>query len=561
MSTNTDLAAWGEPAASTEEELLAQFLDTALEKLGRGEEVSTTQLLRGSPELLERGEQLLHDSRPLHEAAFRVWEHSCLSGDATSSVPDSPEPSQRSARRGSEPDPFPGEFLVQRLLGSGSFGEVWLADDLHLGRPVALKMLRVPSRSVRQSLAVLRNDARLLAAMRHPNVVQVHAWRHTAAADGERPCLVLQYVAGGSLADRVKRDGPLSWPLAGRYIADVADGLLHVHSRGIIHRDVKPANILWDPETDEALLTDFGLSAYLAEAGSTAGTPHYMAPEAFCGCITPALDVYGLAASLFYLVTGTVPFPYDALDDLLLHIERGLPEPDPRCAGLPADLERLIREGLTAQPERRPELGAFAAALRGSLNLLLADTLTLPSAGERPAAPVNLQLIVSRQVDRSRFVPVASTKPPSERFLRDLQRVPPSPDQVLLRTGDRVRLEVLADQPGFVVVFNVGPTGNLNLLYPAGPDSGKTPRVEANRSLHILDVELTPPAGRERLVAIWSREPLPLRLKELLGLAERDQALPSVAYRATRDMVRVQQSLRIIRPEDRRTLVLELGHH
>jgi serine/threonine protein kinase len=450
---------------------------------------------------------------------------------------------------------------VRRLLGSGSFGEVWLADDLHLGRPVALKMLRVPPRSVGHSLAVLRNDARLLAAMRHPNVVQVHAWRHTAAADGERPCLVLQYVAGGSLADRVKRDGPLSWPLAGRYIADVAEGLLHVHSRGIIHRDVKPANILWDPEADEALLTDFGLSAYLAEAGSTAGTPHYMAPEAFHGCVAPALDVYGLAASLFYLVTGTVPFPCDTLDDLLLHIERGLPEPDWRCAGLPADLERLIREGLAAQPERRPELGAFAAALRGSLNLLLADTLTLPSAGEKPAAPVNLRLIVSRQVDRSRFVPVAATKPPSERFLRDLQRVPPSPDQVLLRTGDRVRLEVLADQPGFVVVFNVGPTGNLNLLYPIGTDGGKTPRLEANRPLHILDVELTPPAGRERLVAIWSREPLPLQLEELLGLAERDEALPSVAYRATRDMVRVQQSLRTIRPEDRRTLVLELGHH
>jgi serine/threonine protein kinase len=548
MSTNADLAAWGEPAASPKEELLAEFLDAALDKLGRGEEVPTAQLLAGAPDLLERGEQLVRYSRPLSEAATRVLEQLTLCADTAALGADT------------WPDPFPGEFRVRRLLGSGSFGEVWLADDLHLGRSVALKMLRVPDESAAHLLGILRNEARLLAAMRHPNIVQVYAWRQTAAPDGERPCLVLQYVAGGSLADRVRANGPLSWPLAGRYVADVAEGLLHVHARGVIHRDVKPSNILWDPEPDEALLTDFGVSARLMDAGGTAGTLPYMAPEAFRGRVTLALDVYGLAATFFRLVTGTVPFPADTIDDLLRQIERGLPDPDPRCTGLPAPLERLTRAALAAQPERRPALGEFAAELRGSLNRLLADTLTLPPAGAPQPAPVDLRLIVSRQVGPSEFVPVASTSPQPERFLRDLRRVPKSPDQVRLRLGDRVRLEVWADRAGFVVVFNIGPTGNLNLLYPTESAGAETPRVEAHRPLHILDVELTPPAGRERLIAVWSREPLPLRLEELRSLAESGELPATGPYRATRDMVRVQQSLRNLRPEDRHTVVLELDH-
>src|SRR5205085_11797703 len=144
----------------------------------------------------------------------------------------------------------------------------------------------------------------------HRNVTQVYAWREAAArsdAASREHCLVLQYIPGGSLADRVGREGPLPWQLAARYVADVAEGLLEVHARGIVHRDVKPANILWDPEADEALLTDFGISARLADASTAAGTPFYMPPEAFAGRTGPAQDVYGLAASLFWLLTASVP--------------------------------------------------------------------------------------------------------------------------------------------------------------------------------------------------------------------------------------------------------------
>jgi hypothetical protein len=139
-----------------------------------------------------------------------------------------------------------------------------------------------------------------------------------------------------------------------------------------------------------------------------------------------------------------------------------------------------------------------------------------------------------------------------------MKKVPPPPDQVRLRTGDRVRIEVSADRPGYLTVFNVGPMGTLNLLYPdSAPQHPSPPHpIEPNRPLHILDVELTPPTGRERLFAVWSRHPL--RLEHLAGLA--DQGGTSTPYRATRDMKRVQDVVHRLRSEDRHVVVVEVEH-
>ncbi len=452
-------------------------------------------------------------------------------------------------------DPFPGEYRLVRRLGRGAFGEVWLADDLSpLARPVALKFLRLsPSaRRREQALEALRNEARVLGSLRHPNIVPVHAWRQ--AGDPPAPCLVLGYVSGGSLDRAVERGGALPWATAGRYVADVAEGLSLLHAKGVIHRDVKPANILLDPGADEAVLTDFGIAARLAEPGTIAGTPRYMAPEAFRGEASPALDVYGLAASLFWLVTGQPPFDGPTADDIRDAAERGLPAIDLRFAALPGELERLIRAGLAARPEARPPLAAFVGDLRGALNALLADCLTMPAA-----APVNLRLLVWRQVNPHTCVPVASGCRAADPILRDLERVPAEPARLELHTGDRLRVEILADQAGHVTVFNVGPTGNLNLLYPATPGQG-APRVEGNEVLHLRDVELTPPAGKERLFALWTREPLPLRLEELRGLAGQGGGPWSSAYQATRDMARVRRSLEQLPPAGRHVVVLELDH-
>jgi serine/threonine protein kinase len=458
------------------------------------------------------------------------------------------------------PDLGAHDYRVYKFIGSGAFGEVWLAQDLNLPRVAAVKTLRMgtaPNERER-ALHALRRDAHLLTQVRHTNVVQVYAW----VTVGEQHYLVMQYVAGGSLADLLKAEGPLYWERAARFVADVGDGLLAVHAEGIVHRDVKPANILWEPKTNEAVLTDFGVGSRLADPASVAGSLPYMAPEAYDGHVSPALDVYSLASTLFHLVTGSQPFAGTRISDLKEQIARGLPDPDPRCTGLPKPLEQVIRAGLTPSPDRRPGLKEFVASLRGALNQLMADALTVTNGAARPQAPVSIRLNVSRRTDGGRYEPVATTHPQPDRLTRDMKRVPKPPDQVRLRTLDRVHIEVVADRAGYLTVFNVGPAGHLNLLYPEtlAPDA-PTP-VEANRPLNISDVEMTLPAGPERLFAVWSRQPLSLRLDQLHSLVEpaKGDTPASRPYVATRDMKRVQQSVQQLRAEDWHAVGLELDH-
>jgi serine/threonine protein kinase len=552
-------SSWEEPPVEPHEIALADLLDRALDWIFQGKVPSIRFLFPGIPELVEQGEQLVEAVLAILGPGRSLQDQSrLLESDLQALTAEYERAAVPGADPGQLPDPFPGEFRVRRRLGAGMFGTVWLAEDLHLARYVALKTVRPPNRPelAARWLEQLRSEARLLASVRHRNVVQVYSWRE--APEGE--CyLVLQYVPGGSLTDRVRREGPLPWALAARYIADVAEGLLAVHVRGVVHRDVKPANILWNPETDEALLTDFGISARMGDRREVGGTPFYMPPEAFDGVVSPGQDVFGLAASLFWLVTGSVPFPGRTPDEVLSQVRRGLPSPDPRCVDLPAALEHLIRDGMAAERSRRPGLRDFAAALRGALNQLLADSLLLTGDSSREP-PAQVRLTVSRQVGRDAFVPVAASHPAPERFLRDLRVVPREPERVDLHTGDVLRIEAEADRAGFLTVFNVGPTGNLNPLLPAG--FGRAPAaVQPGRPVPVLDVELTPPVGRERLFALWTREPLSLDRAELHRLAEDGDLPVSGPYCATRDMARLQHLVGQLGPSDWQAAVLELDHH
>jgi serine/threonine protein kinase len=475
VSTDAYPADWGEPPPTPEEESTAAVLERVMAALERGE--------TPWPQ-----EELARDLEIVRHCAGAFHRHAGLLDDSRSASAQTLAPSEVAASCSEVlPDPFPGEYRLLKRLGRGAFGEVWLAEDLNLGWQVALKTLRLAGAGTpADRLAALRREARTLAGLRHRNIVQVHAWRQA----GDEHYLVMQYVPGGSLEDRVRQHGPLPWELAARYVADVGEGLVAVHGAGLVHRDIKPANILWQPEGDEALLTDFGIAARLVDPGQVAGTPLFMSPEAICGQVSPAMDVYSLAATLFWLVTGAMPFT-PALDsdvstlllELRQRIERGLPDPDPRCADLPRPLERLLRKGLAADAGQRRPLREFVAALRGLLNQLLADSLTLPpAAGAAPA--VELRLVVSRKVAADRFQPVATTHPQPDAVQRNMKKVPRPPEQVRLRTGDEVRVEVTASREGYVTVFNVGPTGDLNLLYPDEPPTATTPpTIKANEPL------------------------------------------------------------------------------
>ena len=280
MNVNEELGRWGEPPLTAAEETLLKLL-AALE---RGERPSETIVEPPVAWLLMQLEASTESFRS--EAG--------LLGS-----PDAP-----AAEAPTLPNPFPGEFRFIRALGGGGYGRVWQAEEVHVGgRPVALKTLSVAGDP--QRLEALRREAGILGRLEHRNLVRVHSWRE----NGDEVWLILQYVAGGSLEDRLEHGGPLPWAEAARYVADVAEGLAHAHAAGVVHRDVKPANILFDEARGEALLTDFGAAAR-GDDGSAAGTRPYMAPEAFGpGGLSPKLDVYGLAATLFRLLTGTPPYP------------------------------------------------------------------------------------------------------------------------------------------------------------------------------------------------------------------------------------------------------------
>jgi hypothetical protein len=195
-------------------------------------------------------------------------------------------------------------------------------------------------------------------------------------------------------------------------------------------------------------------------------------------------------------------------------------------------------------PERPPEPARPEALLAG-----------VPEHCEIVAAPVALRLAVSRW-DGGGYVPLAAGRPQPRGPARDLKKVPP-PERIGLRTGDRVRVEVAADRDGFLTVFNVGPTGHLNLLYP-DPAAPPAP-TRAGHTLHVVDVALTPPPGSERLFAVWSR--VPLSLEKAVELTRDNGGAVPPSYPATRNMERVQESAQQqLRRDDWHAVVLELDH-
>jgi serine/threonine protein kinase len=446
--------------------------------------------------------------------------------------------------------PFPGEFHFCEPLGEGKFGKVWLAHDLRMGRLTAVKTIKPDSPERANRLSQLDREAGLLGGCLHPNIVTFFAWRE---AHGES-YLFMQYVPGGSLRERLRREpaGKLSWAAAARYVADVAEGLAELHKRGVIHRDIKPENILWHAETDQVLLTDFGISARLSQ-GLPAGTPHFMSPEAFDGDISTASDVYSLAATLFVLLTGSFPFSGDSVDELRARIVRGLPRPDSRLIGVPDDVQHLLRAALSAVPESRPRLSTFIEQLRGALNRPLADTVAW-SSSECSESKAGLEVRVSRRMPDGSFQPVIATQAVRQRRTRDMKAVPPEPDKAVLKNGDLVRVEAAAARSGHLFIINIGPGGNLNMLRPRSPQQSSA--VEGSSAVHICDVEIVPPEGTERLIAVWS--PQPLSRDQLADLLEPVGQSTSGPHRATRDMKALDSSFR--EDTECEVAVLELEH-
>ncbi|MGE0708508.1 MAG: tetratricopeptide repeat protein [Planctomycetota bacterium] len=269
-----------------------------------------------------------------------------------------------------------GRYRVERELGRGGMASVLLATDTTLNRPVALKLLERQGASP-QRRERFRLEGEALARIAHPHVVGIHA----VGEDGDQPYLVLDYVEGESLAERLEREGPLAACDAAELVRDLAAGLAAAHDAGILHRDVKPANVLLRAVDGSALLTDFGLAreledsrAQLTKTGVMLGTPGYLAPEQaskVVGEVGKATDVWGLGALLYALLTGEPPIEGDDTMQIMVRtIEPRIEPPSRRAPGVDPELERLClrcleRDPAARYPDARALEQALAAYLRG----------------------------------------------------------------------------------------------------------------------------------------------------------------------------------------------------
>jgi serine/threonine protein kinase len=277
-----------------------------------------------------------------------------------------------------------GRYRLVERLGSGSMGEVWRAHDERLDRTVAVKqLLPLTGIAAQRGTEFAMREARITARLRHPNAVTVH---DVVEHDGQ-PCLVMSYVPGPPLAG----SGPLAPVEAARIGQQVASALAAAHEVGIVHRDVKPDNVL-RTEDGTAMITDFGISRMAGDASRTGpgivvGTPAYLAPEVAAGAdASYASDVFSLGATLYAAVQGTPPFGFNDNTIALLQSVAACDVPPPTRAGpLGPVLMWMLRREPTARPTMAQVSDALGAVADGRPVVPPTATLLLDTTPRRPS--------------------------------------------------------------------------------------------------------------------------------------------------------------------------------
>jgi serine/threonine protein kinase len=276
-----------------------------------------------------------------------------------------------------------GRYRLVAPIGSGASAHVLAARDEVLGRRVAIKLLHPALRGDGAFLERFRAEARAAAALSHPNIVAVYDW-----GEEDEPYLVLEYLAGGSLRELLDAGYRLSPAQAAALGAEVAGALAYAHRRGVVHRDVKPANLLFDDE-GRSRVADFGLARALAEAawteplGGLVGTARYASPEQAEGREVDGLaDVYALALVLVEAITGEVPFAASTTVATLM-ARVGVDLAPPAATG---PLARVLAAAGRARASERPTSGEVAALLE-EVAVSLPPPAPLPLPGRTQTAP------------------------------------------------------------------------------------------------------------------------------------------------------------------------------
>ena len=362
-----------------------------------------------------------------------------------------------------------GRYRVDHVLGSGGMALVYQARDEELDRPVAIKVLADNLAADEAFRKRFLREARLAAQLAHPNVVQVY---DSGEADG-RPYIVMEYVDGETLAELLSRRGRLPPAEAVELALQVCAGLEHAHRAGLVHRDIKPQNVLIRDD-GTVKIVDFGIArsaqgTQLTETGSVLGTAAYLAPEQAAGEeVTAATDVYALGVVLYEMVTGRTPHSAESLTQFLA---RGHEQPITALRELapeaPEALEDVVMRSLARMPQyRQPSAEALAAELA-------ATSSELPTAvfGERGETEKPTRVATARATPRAREY-----------------------ETVLRRMASRPRAVVTAVALVVLVLLGVGAVLAFN--DGSDPDSSPQPPIQSEKS----------PAQQAEDLSAWLRE-------------------------------------------------------
>ena len=280
-----------------------------------------------------------------------------------------------------------GRYSLERELGRGGMGVVYLAREVRLDRPVAIKLLPPHHAGDAHLRERFLREARTAAKLSHPHVIPIFAVDEVGAF----VFFVMAYVAGETLTERVRRRGPLPPSEAGRVLREVAWALAYAHSQGLVHRDVKPDNIMLEEASGRALVADFGIAGLVRGAagldgGEVIGTPEFMSPEQALGeRVDARSDLYALGVVGYFALSGTLPFEAGKVSEVLA---KQITEPAPKlasvAAGVPRRLAHAIDRCLEKDPLSRPQKGEE-----------LAEQLGL-ALEQRRELPVGLRVFVKR---------------------------------------------------------------------------------------------------------------------------------------------------------------------
>ena len=260
-----------------------------------------------------------------------------------------------------------GKYRVERMVGKGGMGAVFLAHDLTLEREVAIKVLPPDISMDEHIVKRFQQEAKTAAKLDHTNIIPIYR----VESEGGLNYFIMKYIAGTSLEDVLDQKQPLNNDYIQRVLWEAACALGHAHQRGVVHRDVKPANIMFDHD-GRVMLTDFGISKALQAAsgftgtGMIIGTPHYMAPEQAKGAtVDGRADQYSLGVVGYRMITGELPYTGDSVHTILYkHIFKEVPRAASKRGDTPAFLTTAISRALSKEPDQRfPTMEDFATAV------------------------------------------------------------------------------------------------------------------------------------------------------------------------------------------------------